>query len=508
MEKIPYLHELGVTAVELLPVFQFDPHDAPLGLANYWGYSPLSFFAPHAAYSSRTDPLGPLDEFRDMVKALHRAGIEVILDVVFNHTAEGDHRGPTLCFRGLDNNVYYMLEPDGAGYANYTGCGNTFNANQPDRAAADPRQSPLLGQGNARGRLPLRPGFDPRPGRARGARCRTRPFSGTSRSDPALAGTKLIAEAWDAAGLYQVGQLHRRQLEGVERPIPRRRAELPERRHGTVSATRRRLLASPDIYGHEEREPEQSINFVTCHDGFTLNDLVSYDREAQRGQRRGEPRRRPTTTSAGTAASKARPTIPRSRRCATARSRTSWRSPCSRSASRCSSWATRCGRTQRGNNNAYCQDNETSWFDWGQLERHPDLHRFVRLLNAARLNRDLAVENPDLTLNQLLAKSRLEWHGTRLGQPDWGDDSHSIALTAWSLTGKVVFHIMFNAWWNTLVFELPPLKEEPGGGWRRWLDTSLASPADIAPLDEAPPVAGETYELQPRSLAVMFARAG
>ena len=131
IEKIPYLQQLGITAVELLPVFQFDPQDCPPGKINYWGYAPVSFFAPHQAYSSRQDPLGPVDEFRDMVKALHRAGIEVILDVVFNHTAEGDHRGPTLSFRGLDNNTYYILEQDRSRYANYTGTGNTLNANHP-----------------------------------------------------------------------------------------------------------------------------------------------------------------------------------------------------------------------------------------------------------------------------------------------------------------------------------------------------------------------------------------
>ena len=130
-ERIPYLRELGITAVELLPVYQFDEQDALPGRPNYWGYSPVSFFAPHAAYSSRKTPLGPLDEFRDMVKALHRAGIEVILDVVYNHTAEGDHTGPTMCFRGFENNSYYLLEPDKSQYANYTGCGNTLDASNP-----------------------------------------------------------------------------------------------------------------------------------------------------------------------------------------------------------------------------------------------------------------------------------------------------------------------------------------------------------------------------------------
>ena len=219
MEKIPYLQDLGVTAVELLPVFQFDPHDAPLGFTNYWGYSPLSFFAPHAAYSSRTDPLGPLDEFRDMVKALHRAGIEVILDVVFNHTAEGDHRGPTLCYRGLANNFYYMLEPDGAGYANYSGCGNTFNANNPivRRIIIDSlhhwvREMHVdgfrfdLASILSRDETGAPPG-----GSAASLGHRDRPGPGRDQAD-----RRGLGRGRSLPG----GQLHRRQLEGVERQVP------------------------------------------------------------------------------------------------------------------------------------------------------------------------------------------------------------------------------------------------------------------------------------------------
>ena len=276
VEKIPYLQELGVTAVELLPVFQFDAQDAPEGFSNYWGYSPVSFFAPHAAYSSRTDPLGPLDEFRDMVKALHRAGIEVILDVVFNHTAEGDQRGPTLCYRGLANNFYYMLEPDGASYANYSGCGNTFNANNPivRRLIIDSlhhwvREMHVDGFRFDLASILARD--------ERGCPLKDPPLLWDIETDPALAGIKLIAEAWDAAGLYQVGSFigdswkewngrFRDDVRSFLRGDP-----------GMVSRFASRLLASPDIYGHEECVPEQSINFVTCHDGFTLNDLVSYN---------------------------------------------------------------------------------------------------------------------------------------------------------------------------------------------------------------------------------------
>ena len=204
VEKIPYLLDLGVTAVELMPIFQFDATDAPAGHVNYWGYSPISFFAPHRAYSSRQGPLGPMDEFRDMVKALHRAGIEVILDVVFNHTAEGDHAGPTFCFRGLANDTYYLLESDRSHYADYTGTGNTLNANQPivRRMIVDSLRYWVMHMHVDGFRFDL-------------ASVLVRDETGTPlpnppivwdiESDPVLAGTKVIAEAWDAAGLYQVG---------------------------------------------------------------------------------------------------------------------------------------------------------------------------------------------------------------------------------------------------------------------------------------------------------------
>jgi len=278
IEKIPYLQELGITAVELLPVFQFDAHDGPPGGTNYWGYAPVSFFAPHQAYSSRQDPLGPVDEFRDMVKALHRANIEVILDVVFNHTAEGDHRGPTSSFRGLGNSTYYILEQDRSRYANYTGTGNTLNANHPvvRRMIVDSLRywveamhvdgfrfdlASILAR-DPSGRLMANP-----------------PVLWDIESDPILAGTKLIAEAWDAAGLYQVGSFigdSWKEWNGRFRDDARAffRGD-----HGSVGPFADRLVGSPQIYGHEEREVEQSVNFVTCHDGFTLNDLVSYNQK-------------------------------------------------------------------------------------------------------------------------------------------------------------------------------------------------------------------------------------
>ena len=205
IEKIPYLQDLGITAVELLPVFQFDEQEAPEGLTNYWGYNPVSFFAPHCGYSSRRDPLGPLDEFRDMVKALHRAGIEVILDVVYNHTAESDDNGPTFCFQGLENERYYILEgEDRARYANYSGTGNTLNANHSmvRRLILDSLHYWVEEMHVDGFRFDLASILSRDES---GQPLANPPILWDIETDPVLAGTKLIAEAWDAAGLYQVG---------------------------------------------------------------------------------------------------------------------------------------------------------------------------------------------------------------------------------------------------------------------------------------------------------------
>jgi glycogen operon protein len=276
IEKIPYLQQLGITAVELLPVFQFDAQDAPPGRVNYWGYAPVSFFAPHQGYSSRRDPLGPVDEFRDMVKALHRAGTEVILDVVFNHTAEGDHSGPTLSLRGLDNSIYYMLEQDRSRYVNYSGTGNTLNANHPivRRMIVDSLRY-WVQEMHVDGFR-----FDLASILARdssGQPMQNPPVLWDIESDPALAGTKMIAEAWDAGGLYQVGSFvgdSWKEWNGRFRDDLRSFFRGDD---GSVARVADRLLGSPEIYGYKEREAEESVNFVTCHDGFTLNDLVSYN---------------------------------------------------------------------------------------------------------------------------------------------------------------------------------------------------------------------------------------
>ena len=381
IEKIPYLQQLGITAVELLPVFQFDAQDCPPGKVNYWGYAPVSFFAPHQAYSSRRDPLGPVDEFRDMVKALHRAGIEVILDVVFNHTAEGDQRGPTLCFRGLDNTAYYILEDDRARYANYTGTGNTLNANHPivRRMIVDSLRYWVeeMHVDGFRFDLASILARD-----ASGQPLPNPPVLWDIESDPVLAGTKLIAEAWDAAGLYQVGSFigdSWKEWNGRFRDDVR---DFFRGAPGSVARVADRLVGSPEIYGHEEREAEQSVNFVTCHDGFTLNDLVSYDRK--HNEANGEDNRDGAddnrSWNCGVEGPTDDPAIERLRNRQVKNFLTvtllSLGMPMIL-------MGDEVRRTQFGNNNAYCQDNEISWFDWTLVEKHADVHRFVTLLNAA-----------------------------------------------------------------------------------------------------------------------------
>lgn len=503
MEKIPYLQELGVTAVELLPVFQFDAQDCPPGKTNYWGYAPVSFFAPHRAYSSRQDPLGPLDEFRDLVKALHRAGLEVILDVVFNHTAEGDERGPTLCFRGIENEAYYILEPDRSRYANYSGTGNTLNANHPvvRRMILDSLRY-WVGEMHVDGFR-----FDLASILARDARGHVLPHPPVLwdiESDPLLAGTKLIAEAWDAAGLYQVGSFvgdSWKEWNGRFRDDVR---DFVRGAEGSVKRFADRMVGSPEIYGHKEREPEQSVNFVTCHDGFTLNDLVSYSdkhNEANgEGNRDGANENR--SWNCGVEGPSDDPAVESLRNRQVKNFLTvallSLGVPMI-------VMGDEVRRSQGGNNNAYCQDNETSWFDWTLLKKHSDVHRFFRLLAARRLLRGTEHERRRLSLNQLIREADKAWHGVRQNEPDWSDHSRSVAFTAALRNEALLFYFILNSYWEPLDFELPPAIQAAGNPWRRWIDTALATPNDIVPWEEAGAVSGLNYRAEARSAVVLFA---
>ncbi|BBX71676.1 glycogen debranching protein GlgX [Mycolicibacterium psychrotolerans] len=503
VEKIPYLRSLGITAVELMPVLAFDPQDAPRGLVNYWGYSPVSFFAPHAAYASSGDALGALDEFRDMVKKLHRAGIEVIIDVVFNHTAEGGADGPTFCWRGLDNETYYIRDPNRrATYLDVTGCGNTVNANNSvvrrmiidavrhwvDRMHVDGFRFDLASAltRDERG-VPM---ADP-------------PIIWEIESDPVLAGTKVIAEAWDVAGLYQLGSFvgdRWREWNGKFRDDIRR---FVRGDGGTVALLPNRLLGSPDLFGHRPAEVEHSINFVTCHDGFTLNDLVSYARkhnEANLAQNRDGADDN-HSTNCGAEGPSDDPSIEHLR---TRLVKNMLGITLIAMGVPMIVMGDEVRRTQLGNNNPYCQDNETSWFDWSLTDRYADIRRFTEKLIDVRLELDMTQVMHGLPLREFLTRSLVQFHGRRLYQPDWSENSRMLALTVRSVIGTRMVHAILNSSDVTVDFELPPVVT-PELPWRRVVDTALDPPDDVADLVSAQPISGTTYLVGARSVVLLCA---
>jgi isoamylase len=498
IEKIPYLKELGINAVELLPVFQFDAQDCPRGVVNYWGYQPVSFFAPHQAYASSQDGMGPVNEFRDMVKALHRAGIEVILDVVYNHTAEGGDRGPTFCFRGLGPSTYYIVDQESGHHLDYSGCGNTLNANNPitRRMIVDSIRywveqmhvdgfrfdlASILARDPCGNVLP-----DP-------------PVLWDLETDPALAGTKFIAEAWDAAGLYQVGNFVG---DSWKEWNGRFRDDARSFFRGTPGSLRRftdRLVGSPEVFAHEEREPEQSINFVTCHDGFTLNDVVSYDNKHNEanGENNRDGGNDNMSWNCGVEGPTNDPAIERLRNRQVKNYLTATMLSIGMPMIL---MGDEVRNTQNGNNNAYCHDTEWNWFDWGLLKKHGDVHRFVAMLNSRRVLRSMAHEHARLTLSQLIQQANKSWHGVKLNQPDWGDNSHSFALTVELRSEQLLVHLIFNAYSQPLDFELP--KDVT---WRRWIDTALDSPNDIVDWREAASIKGASYHAESRSVVILIA---
>jgi glycogen operon protein len=502
IEKIPYLQDLGITAVELLPIFQFDASDCPPGVVNYWGYQPVSFFSPHRAYSSRRHPQGPTDEFRDLVKALHRAGIEVILDVVFNHTSEGAADGPTLSFRGLENDAYYILEQDPSRYADYSGCGNTLNANHPiaRRMILDSLRYWVQEMHVDGFRFDLASILS----RDSSGQCMaTPPVLWDIESDPILAGTKLIAEAWDAAGLYQVGSFigdSWMEWNGRFRDDFRSffRGEC-----GTVTRIADRLIGSPEIYAHKQREAEQSVNFITCHDGFTLNDLVSFDHKhnESNGENNRDGANDNRSWNCGVEGPTDDPAIEELRNRQVKNFLTitllSLGLPMIL-------MGDEVRRTQSGNNNNYCHDDESNWFDWNLIEKHADVHRFVKLLIARRVLRDEEAPRQRKSLDQLIRDARKEWHGVKLLQPDWSDHSHSIAFGAEIRSQKLRIHFLMNAYWEPLQFELPRLSRNEGSCWQRWIDTALESPEDIVDWKMAPRLLGNVYQAEARSVVVLF----
>ncbi len=507
VEKIPYLKDLGITAVELLPVHQFDEQETmrlnPLTgerLKNYWGYAPLGYFAPHLGYSSSGDYRRVVDEFRDMVKAFHRAGIEVILDVVFNHTGESDETGPTICFRGLDNCVYYMLKPDRRFYQNYSGCGNTLNCNHSVvRRMIRENLRYWVREFHVDGfRFDLASVLSRD---EKGEPIQNSPILWEIESDPVLAGTKLIAEAWDAAGLYQVGSFtgdRWAEWNGRFRDDLRRfvRGDL-----GTVRDLAWRMTGSFDVFRNKPSYVSyRSINYVTCHDGFTLADLVSYNRK--HNEANGEDNRDGTDDNLSWNCGVEGPTddakVLRLRR----------RQMKNLIALLLVARGTpmllggdEFARTQGGNNNAYCQDNAISWFDWRLLEQNADMHRFVRGMIALRRR------HPTLTTERALNGRSYEqalrdgviFHGVKLGQPDWAYHSHSLAMRLHGVAGDVDFYVIANAYSEALEFELPTDTR-----WRRVVDTSLDAPEDLVEEGNAPLRNTPSYRVGARSVVILL----
>jgi len=322
-------------------------------------------------------------------------------------------------------------------------------------------------------------------------------------SDPALAGTKLIAEAWDAAGLYQVGSFvgdSWKEWNGRFRDDVRSffRAE-----DGSVGRFADRFLGSPQIYGHEQREAEQSVNFVTCHDGFTLNDLISYNQK--HNEANGEDNRDGADDNRSWNCGAEGPTSdPAIEKLRNRQAKNFLTATLLSLGLPMFVMGDEVRRTQNGNNNAYCQDNELSWFDWSLLAKHADLERFVKSLNGRRRLRADS-ERQGMTLTELIRKGFVGWHGVKLNQPDWSDSSHSIALSAELPGDGLRVYLIFNAYWESLDFELPKIEEANKKPWRRWIDTSLETPEDITGWEEAQPISGSTYRAGPRSVVVLFA---
>ena len=510
IEKIPYLKDLGITAVELLPAFDFDETDVlrvvdGKPLHNFWGYSTIGYFAPQSSYCLEPEFGGHLREFRDLVKAVHKAGIEVILDVVFNHTDEGNHQGPLYCFKGIDNRSYYLLVPSAPQYyMDFSGCGNTLNCNHPlsqkliiDCLRYWVREYHVDGFRFDEGSI-LSRGED-------GAPALHPPLVWQIELDEDLADTKLIAEAWDAAGLYQIGHFpgdRWAEWNGRYRDDVRR---FVKGEPGMVGAIASRLGGSADIYQERGGSPLNTVNFVTCHDGFTLNDLVSYNQK--HNEANGESNRDGINDNL------------------------SWNCGVEGNSDDANIDSLRnrqirnflailllsrgvpmfvagdeVRRSQKGNNNAYCQDNEISWFDWTLVNKHSDLLRFCR--NMIRFRKMHPAVRRDQFFNGSLNERGLKdvsWHGTKLNSPGWDDpNARALAMTLAGFDGDSDLHVMFNMFWGGLEFELPVV---PGRCWCVSVDTAQPSPHDVADPGSEPDVSENMHLVEARSVVVLVNRA-
>lgn len=508
-EKIEHLKDLGITAVELLPIDEFDENDCPFvnpingeRLKNLWGYNTISYGAPKAAYATNPERSEPWNEFRSMVRSFHAAGIEVVLDVVFNHTAEGDDRGPTYNFRGLDNSLYYTLDDQGR-YLNFTGCGNTVNSNHPMvrglllsclrnlvvEADVDGFRFDLasvLGR-DSKGKVLVEP-----------------PVIEMISDDGLLADTKLIAEPWDAAGLYQVGSFpggprwsvwngrYRDDVRRFWRGDPK-----------MTSALATRFCGSDDLY--HGRGPLHSINFITCHDGFTLYDLVSYNQKHNHAN--GESNRDGNDDNASWNCGVEGPTSDHA--IAALRKRQAKNMIATLMLSQGVPMilgGDEFLRTQQGNNNAWCQDNSISWVNWKLEQENHDFERFVKMMIGLRKRHP--VLRRKTFMNSRPGIPDIVWHGVEPCEPDFSDDSHTIAC---ALDGRGCdrsgiidrdIYVVFNAHWESKEFQIPA--SPTGRTWRRIVDTALPSPHDAVEPDTGPVVAiGEHYHVESRSMLIL-----
>ena len=508
IEKIPYLKSLGITHVELMPVMAFDEQDIPpgtaaLGLKNYWGYSTHSFFSPHAGYCVTPEQGTHQNEFRDMVKALHHAGIGVILDVVFNHTAEGGPEGPVINFKGFGSSVFYHLdENDKTLFRDYTGCGNTVNCNHP--IVANFIISCLeywVREMHVDGFR-----FDLASALARGE-------DGTPLHDPPvlwgielseqLAGTKLIAEAWDAAGLYQVGSFpgyRWAEWNGRYRDVVRRFVRGDK---NMISELATRLGGSADFYEPQHRLPINSINFVTCHDGFTLNDLFSYlqKHNEANGENNRDGHNDNLSFNCGIEGPTTDPVIlaqrERMAKNVFALLLLSQGVPMLLAGDEVL-------KSQSGNNNGYCQDNELTWFDWSLVEKNAGMLRFVKQMIALRKR------HPSLMRRRFLNGQPVEdrgindidWHGAKGRAPDWDDPASRILGFTLAATDdtEADLHVTFNMSDTTAIIKLPDFFDRR---WQLAVNTAQASPADIRPPEQQKPYTQKQFSILPRS-AVVF----
>lgn len=495
IDKIPYLKELGVTAVELLPVYHFDPEAG----GNYWGYMTLGFFTPHQGYAVSSDPLDHADEFKTMVKELHKADIEVILDVVYNHTTEQGNGGPTYSFRGIDNSAYYLLTPDLDGYRDETGTGNTVRSSHP--AARKLIANSLrywVDEMHVDGfRFDLASIFT----RDDDGRINTvnPPIIDEISADPAFMNVRLIAEAWDL-GSYQLGRTFPGQTwlqwNGQFRDEVR---SFVKSDSGMVPAIMRRLYGSDELFPDvlpEIYRPFQSVNFVTCHDGFCLRDLVSYNQK--RNLANGNGNRDGTDANfswnCGWEGDDGVPADVMALRGRQIRNFAALLFLANGTPMFCA--GDEFLQTQKGNNNPYNQDNETSWLNWNLLQESPEVFRFWKRLIAFRK------AHPSLGRDRFWRED-IRWYGAT-GGADLGADSRSIAyFLSGAAVGDSDFYVIANAFWQDLTFRI---QEGTPGQWQRVIDTAKASPEDIAEPGAEPLVTTDSYLVEGRSVVVFERR--